>query len=97
MGKLSDWAKDNSQFIILDDEESVEIVYKGFKFVSNRFDPEKETVRYIFLVEGAEKYWETPAGYVARFFDEVKEGEPVKIIKQKEGVKPRYKLELIIK
>lgn len=96
MGKLNDWANENSQFIILADGESTELVYKGFKFVSNRFDTDKETVRYIFLVNGKEKFWENGAGYVAKFFDNLKDGESVKITRKGEGTKTKYELEAIV-
>jgi len=97
MGKLKDWADSNSQFITIEDGESLEIVYKGWKNVPNRFDTDKETIRYIFLVDGQEKYWENGSGRTARFFDEVKEGEPVKITRKGEGQKTQYELELLIK
>ena len=66
MGKLKDWADSNSQFITIEDGESLEIVYKGWKNVPNRFDTDKETIRYIFLVDGQEKYWENGSGRTAR-------------------------------
>ena len=97
MGKLKDWADSNSQFITIEDGESLEIVYKGWKNVPNRFDTDKETIRYIFLVDGQEKYWENGSGRTARFFDEVKEGEPVKITRKGEGQKTKYELGPLIK
>ena len=96
MGKLSDWAKENSQFIKLADKESIELVYKGFKIVPNKFDTEKESIRYIFLVEGKEKFWENGAGYIAEYFDNVKEGEVVKITRKGEGNQTKYELEAVI-
>ena len=97
MGALAKWADDNSQFITIEDGESIEIVYKGWKNVPNRFDTDKETIRYIFLIDGKEKYWENGSGRTARFFDEVKEGEPVKITRKGEGQKTKYELEPLIK
>lgn len=97
MGKLSDYAKNASKFLKLKDGESMEVVFKAFKIVPNKFDTEKETVKYIFLTDGGqEKEWENGAGYVADFFDGVKEGEPVRITRDGEGTKTKYKLELII-
>src|SRR3990167_2963647 len=96
MGKLSDWAKENSQFIKLADKESIELVYKGFKIVPNKFDTDKESIRYIFLVEEKEKFWEKGAGYIAEYFDNVKEGEVVKITRKGEGNQTKYELEAVI-
>ena len=97
MGKLSDWAKENSQFIKLANGESIELVYKGFKIVPNKFDTDKETIRYIFLVNGKEKFWENGTRYAAEYFDNVKEGEVVKITRKGEGNKTKYELEPVIK
>ena len=97
MGKLAEYAKNASQFVKLADGESIEVVFKAFKIVPNKFDTEKDTVRYYFLVDGGkEKEWENGAAYVADFFDGVKEGEPVKITRTGEGNKTKYTLELVI-
>lgn len=97
MGKLAEYAKNASQFIKLNDGESMTVIFKAFKIVPNKFDTEKDTVRYYFLVDnGKEKEWENGAAYVAEFFDNVKEGEPVKITRKGEGNKTKYDLEMII-
>ena len=95
MGTLNDWARSNSQFIRLNDKETLEVVFKEFKIVPNKFDTDKETVRYTFLVNGDEKYWENGTNNAATFFDNVKEGEVVSITRHGEGTKTKYDLELI--
>lgn len=92
MGKLADWAKENSQFLKIQDGESVEVVFKKSEFILSVFDKDKQTVRYTFETGYGEKNWDTSAGYVALFFDEVKAGQKVKITREGEGTKTKYKL-----
>lgn len=97
MGRLADWAKENSQFLKIQDGESVEVVYKKSKFIPSVFDSDKETVRYTFETDYGEKTWDTSASYVALFFDELKAGQRVRITREGEGTKTKYKLNVLDK
>lgn len=95
MGKLSDWATEQSPFIKLQDGESVEGVYKGFKFVDDPFNPDKQRVRYLIEVNGAVKHWETSSGIVAKRFDEINKETRVKITRFGEAFNTKYQVEVI--
>jgi hypothetical protein len=94
MGELSDWAKKQSPFITIDKDESILVKYMGFKMVPNRFDVDKETVRYLFeLPDGEQKPWENGQLQVAKVFDEIEKGTWVKITRTGEATKTRYEIE----
>lgn len=82
MGELGKWASDNNQFFKLEAGQSVEAEYKGFKVISNRFDPEKEQIRYTLAVNGVTKYWENGSTTIAQAFDGVPVGSMVSISKE---------------
>ena len=85
MGQLADIAKERSPFLKLEAGESVVAVYKGFKMVPSSYDPEKENFRFLIEMEingqKSVKYWDTGSNKVAVVFDQVQEGEKVKITK----------------
>lgn len=85
MGALADEAKKRSPFLQLGAGESIVAIYKGYKMVPSSFDPEKENFRFLLginvLGEEMTKYWDTGANRIALVFDEMKEGEKVKITK----------------
>ena len=89
MGELTNWAKETSPFIRLQDGESLEAVYNGYKIIPSRLDPDKETVQY----KLGEKYFESSSGALAKQFDEIKEGTKIKITRQGTGNKTKYILE----
>lgn len=92
MGRLADWAKKNSRFLKIPDGGSATVVYKKSEPIPSVFDADKETVRYTFETEYGEKNWDTSAGYVAFFFDELKAGQKVKITREGVGTKTKYTL-----
>ncbi len=62
--------------------------------VPNRFDVDKETVRYLFeLPDGEQKPWENGQLQVARVLDEIVKGTMIKITRTGEGQKTRYEIE----
>lgn len=94
MGELKDWAVKQSPFITIDTDQSIMVKYLGFKMVPNRFDVDKETVRYLFeLPDGEQKPWENGQLQVAKVFDEIAKGTMVKITRTGEGQKTRYEIE----
>ena len=93
MGELTDWAKKQSPFVTISEGETVIVKYLGFKMVANRFDTDKETVRYLFeLQDGTEKPWENGQVQVAKDFDDVKKNDWIKISREGEGQKTRYSI-----
>lgn len=97
MGQLSDWANKNSPFLRLADGEEVDAVYVGFKPIPNRFDLEKEVIRYTLLVDGVEKTWENGSPKIAKFFDTLEGDENIHIKRIGEGNKTKYEVTLVEK
>ena len=97
MGQLSDWAKKNSKTLILDDGETVEAVYQGYKIGVNPFDVEKEIAFYKLTIkqdgEDATKVFKSTSGKAARFFDELKPGARVKITRHGKGAETKYEFD----
>lgn len=96
MGALADQARKMSPYLRVSPGEEVTAVYKGFKLIPNKFDPEKETIQYRLELDGSSKFWETGNPRVAMFFDTCLEGDIVSIKNVGEDKKPRYELVKII-
>jgi hypothetical protein len=93
MGNLRDWAKKVSPFIAVTTEEPFVGKFMGYKMVPNRFDTEKETVRYLFeLPDGTQKPWENGQAAVASTFDGIEKETWVKITRLGEGNKTKYEI-----
>ena len=94
MAELNDWAKKNSKILILDNGETVDAVYKGYKIMANSYDPDKELVVYKLELtqEGEEvsKLLRTASGKAARFFDSFPVGGTVRITRRGTGPETRY-------
>lgn len=99
MGQLGDWAKKNSKTLILDDGETVEVVYEGFKIGVNPFDPEKEIVFYRLKLDGLDgpmaKAFKSTSGKAARFFDGIEFGTKVKITRHGVGNETKYEFAVL--
>lgn len=87
MGKLTDFAKRNSPFIKLNDGESIEAVYKGFKESSYMG---KETV--VYLLDN--KMLTSSSGKLALLMDNVTKETKVKITKHGTGMNTTYSVEV---
>ena len=92
MGELADWAKRNSPYLKIDLNETVEVVYCGFKEVEDNRNPGKMKIRYIVEWEKQEKWFESAAAAVAMKIDEVHEGDLIKIRKTLVGNKNHYEV-----
>lgn len=94
MGELSGWAKKQSKTLILDDGETVGVIYQGYKIVPNPFDIEKEIVVYQVEVEQdgnqVVKAFRSSSGKAARFFDEIKKGAKIRITRKGQGNDTKY-------
>ena len=66
-----------AKFLRFSAGDELTLLYKGYRVVPNKFAPDKDTVRYIFDVDGAEKFWENGNILVARSFEGIKEGATV--------------------
>lgn len=93
MGQLGDYADEKSDFLKINDGETVVVTFLGFEFATSKF--KNKTVRYTFDTGKGEKTWESTAGYVAKFFDKVKKGQKVRIFRNGEGTDTKYDLELV--
>lgn len=83
MGALSDKAKQQSNWLILDKGTSVVVRYCGFRFIPNRGDPSKDDVQYKVNLDGKDKYWTNGSGIVMRTLDKIKEGSYIRIYRKK--------------
>lgn len=93
MGKLGDWADEKSEFLVINDGETVTATFLSYDFVTSKFN--NKTVRYTLDTNNGEKLWESTAGYVARFFDKVKKGQKIRIFRNGEGTDTKYDLQLV--
>lgn len=90
---LNDFVKDNSKFLRLQDGETFEGTYVGYKVTTSTFDPDKETVVYKLRYEdGKEVYFQTGSTAVASIFSKFKGGERVKVKREGTGTATKYKI-----
>ncbi len=94
MGNLSDFAKRNSQYVSLVDEESIEATFKSAVVSPNPFDAEKEVVNYRFETEFGIKTLRSGATALARTFDNIQPDTKVKLTREGVGNKTSYKVEI---
>jgi hypothetical protein len=90
MTDLKDWAQHNSPFLKIEDNGEVIVIYKGYKEVEDQRNPGRTKIRYTFILDGEEKWFESAATAVAIALSECSEGDIVRIQKTKEGEKTRY-------
>lgn len=90
-----DWAKISAKFISVEIGEEVEVIYRGFKIVPDKFNPEKECIQYTFETEWGNKLFESKSLTIARAIDTVKIGDKIKLRKEKFGDKGRYVIEKV--
>lgn len=92
MGKLNDFAKENSRFFKISDGESIEAVFEGFTIGKSSFDPERNVVSYTLKTDEGKKIWNSSSPRVASFFDKVSPGQTVRIHRSGEGTNTKYDL-----
>ena len=92
MGKLMDRVKELSPFIRLTSGESITGVYKSWREVPNRFDPEKTNFQYELEVGGKKKFWESGNSQIAFFFDGITKDTEVIITRTGEGRDTKYEV-----
>jgi hypothetical protein len=92
MGELAKLAQSISQFLKIADNESVDVVYKGFKMIDDSFNPGKQKVRYIVEIEGQDKYFDSGSARVMMSFDSCLEGDLVRITKEIVNNKVKYQV-----
>lgn len=97
MGKLSDFARENSTFLKLQDGESITVKYKGYEF--GRTLKGEKVPQYIFTLQnGKEKVLQSQSNALANFFDDehgqVKSGDTIKITRH--GLDRNTKYEVVI-
>jgi hypothetical protein len=88
MGKLGDWAKDQSPYIKLEDGESFIGIYRGYKESNYKGTP---------LIEYSigEKKISSGSAKLAKRMDNVPEGTKIKIIRFGEGYDTNYEIEIL--
>ena len=82
MGELANAAKKNSNFLKLEKNETVTVVFKGFRLIPSTMDPTKESAQYRFDTEFGEKFWTNGHGQIMNFFDKLTPGAVVAITRK---------------
>jgi len=95
MGDLKEWSKKQSKFVKLDDCESMTLQYDGFDVIPSKFDPEKQSIRYKFSLNGEKKFWENGTSKVALQFDQIKVGSIVKVTRSGLDKATSYAIEVV--
>jgi hypothetical protein len=78
---LNEYIKNNRTFIKIKDGDTFRGVYKGVRFIPNRFDATKEVAQYMFQEEGSSHAlgWEARSIAVAETMRKYKEGDELVI------------------
>ena len=87
---LLEWARDSSPFLTLANGESVDCEYLGYDIVANRFDVDKETVRYTVCINKKNKTFEKSSGSFAKDMAKIKEGTMIRLTRFGEGNQTKY-------
>lgn len=97
MSDLSNYVKNNSKFLSIQDGETVTLIYKGFSIIPDRFNPGKETVSYLFqdTETGRTLPWNKSSNKVALQFSKIGTGETVAITRIGEGVATNYRIKVV--
>lgn len=94
-GLLSDKAKQQSNWLLIEKGQMVVVRYLDFRFVPNKQDPSKEVVQYIVELDGSKKYWENASSRVMRVMDRIPKGSWISIEKgrwvNKDGIEDKQK------
>lgn len=93
---LDQYLKDNTKFLKLKNNESVDVIYKGYKIVPDRFSDEDgaEIVSYKLQYPGSEKLmsWQNKSSKVAADMKAIKEGEFIRLTRTGEGAQTKYSI-----
>ena len=99
MKDLNSFIKNNAQFLKINDGETVEMVYKGYSIVADRFNPGKETVSYLMQYPGTSKSiaWNKGSTKVAAQMAKIDVGSLISITRFGEGTETQYKIKVVQK
>lgn len=97
MGQLNKWAKDNSRFFKIEDGETAQVVFEGFKIGKSSFNPERDVVSYTLKTSEGRKIWNSSSSKVAEFFDKAKPGQTISVHRTGEGTNTKYELSVVEK
>lgn len=90
--QAKEWGRKNSRFLKLEDGENFIAKLKDMKPIPNRFDIEKEVIRYTFEFEdGTVKSWENGNAKVLEQMTELV-GKKVQVLRNGEGNKTKYEV-----
>lgn len=97
MSDLSQYVKNNSKYLSIQDGETVTFIYKGFSIIPDRFNPGKETVSYLFqdIETGRTIPWNKASNKVAIQFSKIGTGETVSITRTGEGMGTNYRIKVV--
>lgn len=94
---LNNYIKSNSKHLKIEDGETVQMVYKGFSIIPDRFNPGKETVSYLLAYPdtGKTTSWNKSSTKVASQMNQIQAGETISITRFGEGTETSYKIKVV--
>jgi hypothetical protein len=92
MSDLNSFIKKNSQFLRINEGETVRFVYKGYSIIPDRFNPGKEVVSYLFQYPDSNKTiaWNKGSNRVAAQMQKFATGDTLVITRFGEGPDTKY-------
>ena len=90
-GKLGDWGRQNSKFLVLKDGDEYTGIYQGFSIVPSHFDPAQTTCAY--NLDGM--IFNSSSRKLAVQMDNVPHNSKVRIKRKGNGAKTSYSVEVI--
>lgn len=97
MSDLSNYVKNNSKFLSIQDGETVTMIYKGFSIIPDRFNPGKDTVSYLLQdpITGKSIPWTKSSNKVALQMNKINTGETITITRMGEGMGTVYRIKTV--
>ena len=83
MGALSDKAKQQSNFLIIEKGHYAVVRFESYRFIPSQLDPNKEVVQYRLIEDGLVKFWTNGSGRIMLFMDKVQPGQWLRIHRRK--------------
>jgi len=91
--QMREWAFKNKKYVMLKDGDQLVVKFVECKSVENKFDSEKESMRYSFQFEdGSIKFFENGSPALAEKMAELV-GKTIKLTRHGEGNKTKYDVE----
>lgn len=93
MKDLDSYIKQNMKFLTIEDGESVQLIYKGYSIIPDRFKG-GETISYLFQYPDSEKTisWNKGSSRIAREMKKMAPGDLLQITRNGVGFETKYRI-----